>query len=69
MGRIFDYFIACECGQSGTGATKYLVANFVSFPVMNKTNFTFTSSGDPTRRLVDTYIDSANKKLLDYVEQ
>ena len=69
MGRIFDYFIACECGQSGTGATKYLVANFVSFPVMNKTNFTFTSSGDPIRRLVDTYIDSANKKLLDYVEQ
>ena len=67
IGRIYDYYISCESGN--TSDLSLLVTNVISMPVRDKTNFTFASSGDPTRRLIGDYIESANEKLLNYVNQ
>ena len=69
-GRIYDYYIALQSGMTGQSEVlSYLVTNIISKPIRDKTNFTFTSSGDPVRRQVNGYIDSANAKLLAFIDQ
>ena len=69
-GRIYDYYIALESGLgTQSEVLAYLVTNIISKPILNGTNFTFTSTGDPVRRQVNNYIDAANAKLIAYIEQ
>ena len=70
VGRIYDYYIALESGNAATtqGLLETLLTYVVSNPIRYGTNFTFHSVGDPVRRRFNSYVDSANQKLMNYVD-
>ena len=69
MGRIYEYYIVIQSGIMDKYTVPYLLTNIISLPIEEMRQFTFNSSGDPTRRLLDGCIEMANDKLLDYIEQ
>ena len=69
-GRVYDYFISSQ--QTGF-ILDYILPNIVSYGIKGNeyqedTNYNFASMGDPTRKKAQQCIDSANSKILAYIE-